>query len=481
MQGDVTWRLVAVPLTPIHVGDGSVLAAEEWRLGRDGRLERFSPAAVLRTAPEKTRAAYVRALEQGRLTEAQSLLRSAVREEHVLERIAVGAAARQELEDTVNNPLRRGDIRPMVRTGGRPYLPGSSLKGALRTGLLSSLVDDAKRPEIERIKEVHRERARQEAERRGRQPRGNVPSTASNEVQALLLQHRNPDQDPFRFVEVADLPLPPDSTRIDRVVNWRPTRLTRKGEQPAEKMQMIFEVTNCAAVGSPLPLPCEIRIEAGALREARKRDPVGRKTPRFPLDAQGLARAVNAFHWKLWDYELTRFFAGETDIEKTLQSLVQVKAPDGTLLGPEALRQRTDVLLLRLGRFGQFESKSLEGVREGWNAQAEPPRPMKEGNTRNLVKPGGTAPLLPLGWLLLLPEGFELQPAPAAATAAATGPRAAATAPSNGPRAAAEGPARQAFYAGEEVRIVRRERGEVLIEFAGGDTEWVQESELEYR
>ena len=458
MQGDVTWRLTAVPLTPIHVGDGSVLAAEEWRLGRDGRLERFSPAAVLRSAPERTRADYIRALEQGRLTEAQSVLRNAVRAEHVLERIAVGPAAREELEATVNNPLRRGDIRPMVRTGGRPYLPGSSIKGALRTALLSSLVPPRKAA-IEAVKGRHRT------------PRGTIASRASNEVQALLLEHQNPDQDPFRFVEVSDLLLPADSTRIDRVVNWRPSRLIRGGGQPAEKMQMIFERALSWADATALPWPTlEIRIEEQALAAARARDRERRKTPRFPLDAQKLARAVNEFHWKLWDYELTRFFAGETSIETTLQSLVRVKAPDGTLLGPEALRERTDILLVRLGRFGQFESKSLEGVREGWNAQAEPPHPMKEGNTRNLVKPAETAPLLPLGWLLLLPEGFEVERAPAAATAASTGPR-----------PAAPEPARRAFYAGEEVRIVRRERGEVFIENGDGDTEWVQESELEYR
>jgi CRISPR-associated protein Csm5 len=458
MQGDVTWRLVAVPLTPIHVGDGSVLAAEEWRLTPDGAwLERFEPAAVLRAADPRRRREYLENLERGQLQAAQRILRESVPPGLVLERIAVGSAARDQLRPVVENPLRRGDVRPMVRTGGRPYLPGSSLKGALRTALLSSLVP-AKTAAIEAIKGRHRT------------PMGTIASRGSNEVQALLLEHQNPDQDPFRFVEVADIALPERSTRVDQVINWRPARLIRNGRQPAEKMQMIFEVTNCAALGNPLPLPCEIRIEAGALREARRRDREGRKTPSFPLDAQGLARAVVAFHWKLWDYELTRFFAGETGIEKTLQSLVRVKAPDGTLLGPEALRQRTDVLLLRLGRFGQFESKSLEGVREGWNAQAEPPHPMKEGNTRNLVKPGGTAPLLPLGWLLLLPEGFELERAPAAATAA-----------SARSRPAAPEPARRAFYAGEEVRVRERERGEVLIEFPGGDTEWVEESALDWR
>ncbi len=459
MQGDVLWRFTAWPLTPIHVGDGSLLAAEAWRLSADGAsLERFDPAAVLRAADPRRRRDYLQALDSGRLQDAQRLLRESVRPELVLERIAVGAAAARELRPVIENPLRKGDVRPFVRTGARPYIPGSSIKGALRTALLSSLVPPHKR-EIEATKQRHRT------------AKGSIASRASNEVQALLLGHANPDQDPFRFVEVADLLLPGSSTRVDQVINWRPPRLTKDGRQPAEKMQMIFEVTGSAALGARLPLPCAIRIEAGLLREVQKLDRSGRKTPSFALDARALARAVNAFHWKLWEYELERFYAGEAGIEPALRKLIRVKGPDGTEQGPAELRTRDDVLLLRVGRFGQFESKSLEGVREGWNAQAKPPRPMAEGNTRNLVKPGGTAPLLPLGWLLLLPEGFEPVIAPAAAAAARQGPA---------PRTAAAA-ARRAFFQGEEVKIVRRQPGEVLVEFSGGDTEWVAESELEWR
>ncbi|MDW8126130.1 MAG: hypothetical protein RMJ04_15300, partial [Geminicoccaceae bacterium] len=263
---------------------------------------------------------------------------------------------------------------------------------------------------------------------------------------------------------------PEAATRVDRVVNWRPTRLIRGGKQPAEKMQMIFEVTGSAALGQRLPLPCEIRIEAGLLRAVQKLDRSGRKTPSFALDATALARAVNAFHWKLWDDELERFYRGEP-MEKALRALVRVQTPEGTTLGPDALRQREDVLLLRVGRFGQFESKSLEGVREGWNAQAKPARPMAQGNTRNLVRPGGTAPLLPLGWLLLLPEGFEPILPAAAAAAARTDSRA----------PVGSAPAPRAFYAGEEVKVLKSERGEVLVEFPGGDTEWVDEADIEWR
>lgn len=464
MQGDVVWRLTAIPLTPIHVGDGSVLAAEEWRLGQDGRLERFSPAAVLRAAPEKTRADYMRALEQGDLTRAQTILRNAVRPGQVQERIAVGPEAHSELEATLNNRQRRGDIRPMVRTGGRPFLPGSSIKGALRTALLSSLVPP-RQSKIEQIKNA------------SRGPRG-IDSRASNAVQAQLLEQPRaervaPDQDPFRFVEVADLTLPPDSTRIDRVINWRPPHLTKGGGQPAEKMQMIFERTLAWADGTALPWPTlEIRIEEGALATVQGFDPDRRKTPAFALRAEQLFGAVKDFHWKLFDYERKRFFEGEQDILRNLTHAFTLRLADGTVLREAELQARPGVLLLRIGRFGQFESKSLEGVREGWNAQAKPPHPMSEGNTRNLAKLGPAGPLVPFGWLLLVPE--EL-----AAKLAAPPPAEAGAAPGGGPQPTAA-PARRAFYEGEEVRVRTRDRGEVLIEFEGGDTEWVDESKIEW-
>ena len=65
--------------------------------------------------------------------------------------------------------LRRGDVRPFLRSGARPYLPGSSLKGALRTAFLSSLVGPQK-DAIEATKRQHRT------------PRGSIASRAASSV-----------------------------------------------------------------------------------------------------------------------------------------------------------------------------------------------------------------------------------------------------------------------------------------------------------
>jgi CRISPR-associated protein Csm5 len=200
-------------------------------------------------------------------------------------------------------------------------------------------------------------------------------------------------------------------------------------------MQMIFERVLCWADGGALLWPTlEIRIEEGTLAEACRRDPDRRKTPSFALRAASLWKAVNDFHWKLLDEERRRFFEGEGDILENLTRAFTLRLVDGTPLPEAELRARPDVLLLRLGRFGQFESKSLEGVREGWNAQAKPPRGMREGNTRNLAKLGEAGPLLPFGWLLLLPE--ELAEKLAAPPAPAPRPRRTRPAPPRPPAAA---------------------------------------------
>jgi CRISPR-associated protein Csm5 len=449
MQGDVVWRLRAIPLTPIHVGDGTLLSPESWRLAGDW-LEQLAATAVLRDMASRTRKDYLDALDRGQLQAAHRLLQAAARPEHVLARVAVGADARDELAEAVGNPLRRGEIRPHVRTGGRPYLPGSSLKGAIRTALLSALAPEH-RHEIE------------DAKRRHPPPR---TGPASDEAQRLLLGHESTDQDPFRFVRVSDILLPEGATRIDRVVNWRPTRLIRNGRQPAEQMQMTYERVRASFDGADCPTgEVALTVAVGALKDARRRDSDGRKTPSFALDALALLRAVNDFHWRLLDEESERFYADHPEITGALATAFRVRSPAGEL-DAGALRRREDVLLMRIGRFGQFESKSLHGVRQGWNPQARPPRATAHGNTRNLVRTAEHAPLVPLGWLLLGPP--DLAPVASAAPPA----KADATSP---PKSAP----RRFLLDGEPVEVISRDADQWTVRLSSGDVEVVAPGDLE--
>ena len=391
----VTWRLRAIPLTPIHIGDGSVLAPEEFLLNGQ-ELLRFNPRRVLADMGAGERRRFQSELDGGRLKEAQAVLRRAADpERHVVERIALGPASLQALRQALDDPGRRGEVRPLIRTAGRPYIPGTSIKGALRTALLDALIHER---DIGRVR--HQLTAVSDKRRR----------TDRLQELAFDFDQRNTEQDPFRFIKVADAALPQGATRIDRVINWRPPRPGRPERQPAQGMQMHFErlLSSVDGTKNRPDFQVEISIDEAMLAEARTREP--RKAPKVPLTAAGLWNAANDFSWRRWQEEIEHFFANEPGTRKLLERTITFKV-GGQPRQASELRQ--NLLLLRLGRFTQFESKSVDDLREGWNPQAR--KPMTHGSTRNVIfmpikpnepdkplKNNETEMPVPFGWLLLV-------------------------------------------------------------------------------
>lgn len=388
-----THRFTAIPLTPIHVGDGSLLAPEDYLL-EQAAVARFVPERVVADMRPSERQRFLAALDAGRLDEAQAILRRAADpDRHVVERIALAECAREKLAALFENPLQRGEIRPFVRTGGRPYLPGSSLKGALRTALLNHFAI-LRQPAVVR--------ALSEAAGQERRP-GETGRRAEALVRAAFdLGPNGPDTDPLRFVEVADAPLPPGRTRIDLVENWKPAP-RRAGAESRPPIPMQVERLLSRADGQTFGFDVRIGVDPEAARAARALD--RGKAPGDAVTIDTLMRAVNDFAWRRFDEELDVFFAGEPATLALLEEAFRIPAGKQTWSLP-LVRRHPNCMLLRVGRFTQFESKSVDHFREGWNPQAG--RPIKEhGATRNVIAlpgPDGKA-RVPLGWLLLVRRG----------------------------------------------------------------------------
>ncbi|MBX6324000.1 MAG: type III-A CRISPR-associated RAMP protein Csm5, partial [Rhodospirillaceae bacterium] len=345
----------AVTWTPVHIGDGTTLTPESFDVRGDALL-RFEPAAVLAALDDARRRQFVAATDRD-LKQAQKLLRQALRDDLVLERIELSEESREEVCRSIEDPGRAGRIHPFIRTGGRPFLPGSAVKGALRTALLSAraapLLGSLKRQlDVDRIQ-------------------GGRSGPVSDELQATVLETSSTDTDPFRFVRVADADLPESATRYERVVNRK-----RNGED--NEMQMHFE---CLKPGTAFTLA--LAIDPEAARSAARRD--SEKAPRRPIDAPELIRAASAFFRRRWATEAERFFRG--------QRLPAPPEPDADGYP----------LLLRIGRFSHFESASVDGLRRGWRPQTK--SWMYDGGTRMVVRENGTA--MPLGWILLARPGEQ--------------------------------------------------------------------------
>jgi CRISPR-associated protein Csm5 len=387
----------AIPLTPIHVGDGSQITPEDFLL-RDTELVRFSRSAVLRDMLPALRSQVEDLLEKARgpedLARVQDLIRSTVRPAHELGRIEVGAESMNELRQAVGNPERQGRVHTFVRNPhtDRPYLPGSSIKGAIRTALISELIRDPSGPG-----EVDASVAQAVARE------GNAPKAKARVVEREALELRNSfvDRDPLRLLKVGDVELPLGSTRVDQALHCR---RTGDGLESGD-IQLHFERLLSRADGRERALTVRLELDERAMEHPKVKLRIGRR-----LNIDLIRRACRNFYVGRLRQEGAHFFSDDTNLAARygLQGLL-----DGRSIGSGRLRMHSSLgavweqcILLRVGRFSHFESLSVDGLREGWNVKKK--QPIKDmGSSRTLCRcrsqAAGAAHPTPFGWLLLRP------------------------------------------------------------------------------
>ncbi len=484
-------RLVLVPLTPIHVGGGEEarLLPEDYRL-RDGRAERISVRAILGRMAGNDRRRWLEDMDRSRgaINDAVRRLQERATEKDILECIDIGRDAEGALDLKGAGRGRQNLIHAFFRAGGRPTLPGSSVKGMLRTAWLAAL---AARDGLRGLPPVgvwrdlpSRERAREAA-----------ASTAR-----LLGQaggKREQDTDPFRDVSVADALLPAGATRIDAVRTWKRGPAVRgaaatygfdgRGEMHRERLRS-------AADGGAPPLvdlavglrAADVREQAGRLGQDRRPD-----ARRTPAGLSVLLRALEDHHGPLWTREVEeKFFAGSRG-QRLREAL-------GLLRHLSRAGDDPDAALVRLGWASHAEAKSLGPDRRIERPQAKGEgRVAPEGSARHVVNLGDHP--LPFGWALLVrrdrwrpPSAWLALPAPAAAPAAAPAGAPARRAPAD-PRAGSALGLQLRFRKGERVRFgdeigtlledvteAHQPSEEVRVDL-DGDTETVKVRDIEGR
>jgi hypothetical protein len=361
----VTLRLV--PLTPIHIGDGTEWRPDEYFIEKE-MLCRFDQQAAMRSMTEVQRNQFSAALDRGDLRGAAKLLRKAG-QAHELNRIRLSQAAAEDLSLAMENPLRReGAVNPFIRSGGVPFIPGSSIKGAFRTALASAALP------------------------RG-QPQASEWDHASAMTAAFGLDPHRTETDPLRFLSVSDARLPDSATVIDK------TEVIKSGGRRREPpIQMHYERTKALAIENEGPEICvSLALDA---RAARPEGGIRRAEACFDLDR--LLNRLREFHARLFNEEMKRFFEGPT--KRLLME--RLRAHTGPNKEPPFSSQgyAPGFVLLRLGRFGHFESKSLEGVRRGHFPQGKKEgreyRPPNEwGLTRTITRDAENYPI-PFGWVI---------------------------------------------------------------------------------
>lgn len=410
--GIKTWHLLITPLSPIHIGTGEDYEPTQYVIDGEA-LYRFSPEAALRALPEAARQELVRILSGRPTVEMLKQVQSFFK--HHTERLIpvceqvipvlpaiaaeyqarAGQTAQRESEREIINQLRiartYGDL-----AAGRPILPGSSMKGAIRTALLDGI--NQGRPLPQKIREL-------------------LPNKRNLALQQELFQYRTLEQDPMRLIQLSDAldqrPAETFATEIRYAVNRKRQAVLKNGLEVAAQGENLRQVIECIPHLRP-------RAFTGLLSIQGLGELSGRKVPVKELrwTLEDLAAACNRFYRPILQKELAALRNRGFLDERWAASV------EGILKSQEAAFQEGRAFILRVGFHSGAESMTLNGVR---SIKINMGRDPKTGETRYENHPTTKTiwlaareiqqrrDLIPFGWVLIetVPYGQEAAPWPA--------------------------------------------------------------------
>lgn len=376
------------PLSPVHVGAGESIAAEDYFL-EGGKLTRFLPAAVVRAMTPQERQRYLGLLSgpPQQLDEALRMLREKAKHTSGawIYSIDVGPEARQALAQVIDKlDTRRGDVRPLQWNLAKrvAILPGSAIKGAIRTALLSTLTAHLRQKAGGPLQSIESRLPQIDsfAGNSGRESR-EVARLAQELENTVLRRGGGIEKDPFRFLKVSDLEVPPQHVRLDRAALLAPSSSAQ-----TKGIQMHFErLVSLLDSASPPVLDLSITID----QPEKEWHPAMKEYLQRFLEPAYLRSALN------WHYR-TRLLA-EAEA-KAFRDLSYGRLRD---LLPDIVRQDSNAFILRLGRFSHFESLSVEGVRRTLNRRG---KWVNAGSSRTYCGVDGSRKL-PFGWVQLTLQG----------------------------------------------------------------------------
>lgn len=374
--------LVLIPLTPIHVGGGdeAVLGPEDYRLKPNG-LEKVNLRQCILDAPDRD--AILRKLKRDMLG-TMARVRDSAPQAYIAESVAISDDAMREIKPAFRSAKdkrsqRGGQINAFQRSGGIPIIPGSTLKGCLRTAWLAQCANEKG---ISR-KSIH--------------GGGSGDRHKSLERKAFELDVKNlTDTDPFRDVTVTDARIDGCMTKVDVVSTWKKDRSSGTFRiNPSGKIQLFRErLLSVVDGGTPPQIPVQVGFRNHLVRNLRLKQGRTVQPKHAPNDIGDLLSALEEHHAPLWKRELEKFFPGEdgTRLTRALSLFEDLPRGNGS---PEAA-------LVRMGWAGHAESKSVQEFREIHRPQAKSRegKYVREGTTRHVVDLWGNP--VPFGWALLV-------------------------------------------------------------------------------
>ena len=330
------WAFVLTPLTPLHIGSGDTLAAYEYVV-IDNRLHRFSPEALLCKLSQKEQEEFLSLVE----IDPGGLQRFLQQRRDLVTPIAeyslpLTGEAMIMYRERLSNPAADLSVYPFIATNNKPFIPGSSLKGAIRTALLFTKAHHPIRERNARVLEAQT---------------FSYAKTVRGELKIDVIG------DPFKTFKVGDSEALSDATNLTAVKVY-----TRAGGQWRESIPMMREVTGAKILPPQRDFVHHIQLN----------EELGQHDPR--LMTFSIEEIVNACR---------RFYGLHLKNEASYLSGLDGAADTYRTLEEYERSLASDSFLVRFGWGSGFDAVTINYAKE----------PREEKRSRRLVDGG-----VPLGW-----------------------------------------------------------------------------------
>ena len=261
-------------LTSVHIGSGEVLQLGsdivKGRMDNDYVLAVVSPEKVLSLIGEEHLQDWVVAIERKESTG------------NVVKRFAPNAKVEDYAKRIVlewSEAHERDTLKEHIHNGqGKPYIPGSSIKGAIRTAILASLAENVN-----------------DAERKIDVSANGKKKANANKVEKELFGS-DPNNDVFRFLQVGDAYFGECYTVSLRMVNIN--ERTSKSFWDKSKSQMI------EALPSEDITRFEMKLNVEGYNKSKEKWSTIGDLPNIMSSYESLFEAINNHTIRLLDFEL---------------------------------------------------------------------------------------------------------------------------------------------------------------------------------
>ena len=270
-------------------------------------------------------------------------------------------------------------VNQMLHHGAKPYIPGSSIKGAVRTAILNKALSDLQIDEYNDLQEMADNEKNKDFKKFG---------NYENRIQAKalsMLKVQGIDSaklDPFRCIEITDCEFSVKNQIVGQMENLKIDRA--KKELYSESMQMIAEAITGKLADGKAVSDFIIRINKDLQNIALNNGFCINKK----IDINEIISACNFFFKTQFSKEYKKFYQ---DAYEGLDTIVELKKiidaiPDDS----------ENEFLLRIGHWSQVEFVTLEENFRNPKTPVRKGKVMPYGTSRTGLNYNGQ--YLPMGW-----------------------------------------------------------------------------------